>query len=68
MAVVGKSVPRLDGPEKVTGDARFVADVANSATLWVKFVRSPFPHARVTSIDFSAIETRYGSGYRWNVS
>tara|TARA_B100000029_G_scaffold368747_1_gene362479 strand:- start:306 stop:2564 length:2259 start_codon:yes stop_codon:yes gene_type:complete len=60
MAVIGKSVPRLDGPEKVTGNARFVADVADTETLWVKFVRSPFAHARVTAIDFSALETLPG--------
>ncbi len=44
---------RIDGLEKVTGAARFAADVSRPGTLWGKVLRSPLPHARIASIDVS---------------
>ena len=52
-SVIGKGVPAVDGLEKVTGQARYALDVAPANTLWLKFLRSPFAHARVVSIDAS---------------
>ena len=49
--VVGQPVPRTDGVEKVTGTARFTADVQLPGTLWARALRSPFPHARIVRID-----------------
>jgi CO/xanthine dehydrogenase Mo-binding subunit len=49
--VVGQSVPRLDGPAKVTGAARYAADVPRPNALWAKAVRSPHPHARLVRLD-----------------
>ena len=51
--VVGQPVPRTDGVEKVTGAARFTADVHLPGTLWARALRSPFPYARIVSIDTS---------------
>ncbi len=51
--VVGKPIPRVEGPDKITGRARYSADVALPHTLWAKNVRSPYPHARILSIDTS---------------
>ncbi|MPZ14010.1 MAG: molybdopterin-dependent oxidoreductase [Chloroflexi bacterium] len=51
---VGTRVPRVEGPARVTGAARFTADVALHNALWAKVVRSPHPHARIRSIDTSA--------------
>jgi CO/xanthine dehydrogenase Mo-binding subunit len=51
--VIGQPSPRADGPEKVTGSARYTADVALPGTLWGKVLRSPLAHARVVSIDTS---------------
>ena len=48
---VGKPTPRADGPEKVTGKARFTADVALPGTLWGKALRCPYPHARIVNVD-----------------
>ena len=50
---VGQPTGHIEGPEKVTGRARYTADVALPDMLWGKCLRSPFPHARIISIDVS---------------
>ncbi len=52
-AVVGRTVPRVEGPLKVTGAARFTADVELSGLLEAKVLRSPHPHARIVRGDLS---------------
>ena len=52
-ASVGQSVGHVEGPDKVTGRARYTADVVLPGMLWGKCLRSPFPHARIVSIDTS---------------
>jgi CO/xanthine dehydrogenase Mo-binding subunit len=52
-AVIGKPQPRMDGFEKVTGRARFTSDLTLPGMLHLKVLRSPYPHARVVSIDAS---------------
>ena len=52
-SAVGQSVTRGEGPDKVTGKARYTADVLLPGMLWGKVLRSPFPHARIVSIDTS---------------
>lgn len=52
--IVGQPIGRLDGVDKVTGKARFTADVTfPEQLLWGKALRSPLPHARIRSIDTS---------------
>ena len=51
--IIGRRLPRIDGREKVTGDARYAADFAFPGMLWVKVLRSPHAHARIRSIDAS---------------
>jgi xanthine dehydrogenase YagR molybdenum-binding subunit len=51
---VGKRVPRVDGPHKTTGRARYTADVYLPGMLYAKMVNSSLPHARIRSIDTSA--------------
>ena len=51
--VIGKPIPRVEGVGKVNGAAAYTADVAPPMTVWAKNVRSPFPHARILSIDTS---------------
>lgn len=48
--VVGTDVPRVDGLEKVTGAARYTADLKFPRLLHVAVVRSPHPHARVLDV------------------
>ncbi|MDP2605040.1 MAG: xanthine dehydrogenase family protein molybdopterin-binding subunit [Deltaproteobacteria bacterium] len=50
---VGKSVPRLEGAEKVSGRTRYAADIDIPGALWAKLLRSSLPHARILSIDTS---------------
>ncbi len=49
--IIGKSLPRVDGIEKVTGQAKFTVDMAMPGMLHGKFLRSAYPHARILSIN-----------------
>ena len=49
--VVGRSLPRMDGPGKVTGAAVYAADFALPGMLHGAVLRSREPHARLVSID-----------------
>jgi CO/xanthine dehydrogenase Mo-binding subunit len=57
---IGQSVPRVDGVEKVTGQAKFVGDLAVSGMLHGKIIRSSYPHAKIISIDTSKAEALEG--------
>jgi CO/xanthine dehydrogenase Mo-binding subunit len=48
---VGLAIPRPDGPEKVTGQVQYVADLAPKGLLHAKLLRSPHAHARIVRID-----------------
>ncbi len=47
---VGQDVVRVDGLEKVTGAAKYTADLKFPRLLHVAVVRSPHPHARVLDV------------------
>ena len=49
--VVGSSVPRAEGADKVIGRTVYAADVALPGTLWGKILRSPYPHARILHVN-----------------
>ena len=51
--IVGQPLGRLDGADKVTGAARYSADVTLPGLVWGKALRSPLPHARILAIDTS---------------
>jgi CO/xanthine dehydrogenase Mo-binding subunit len=51
--VVGHEVERVDGHEKVSGRAEYVADLSLPGMLWGAVLRSPHAHARIRSIDTS---------------
>ena len=57
---IGKSAPRWNGVEKVTGAARFTVDVALPRMLHARLLRAPLPHARIRAIDTSAAERHPG--------
>ncbi|MDU5106689.1 xanthine dehydrogenase family protein molybdopterin-binding subunit [Clostridium sp.] len=50
---VGKGVTRLDGIEKVTGEAKYVHDIKLQGMLYAKVKTSPYAHALIKSIDIS---------------
>src|SRR5437763_16125410 len=52
--LVGTSLPRQDGPDKVTGRARYAGDQALPGMLYARLVTSAYAHARLLNIDTSA--------------
>ncbi|MCI0849101.1 MAG: xanthine dehydrogenase family protein molybdopterin-binding subunit, partial [Chloroflexi bacterium] len=52
--IIGQSVSRIDGPDKVTGETLFAADVVLPGMLCGKILRSPHPHARIRGFDTAA--------------
>src|SRR6266545_658513 len=50
---VGLSIPRPDGPEKVTGRVQYEGDIKPRGMLHAKLLRSPHAHARILWIDTS---------------
>ncbi|HLA28755.1 MAG TPA: molybdopterin cofactor-binding domain-containing protein [Syntrophales bacterium] len=52
-SVIGKSLPRVDAVVKVTGDAKYTADMMLPGMLYGKILRSPHPHAKILNIDVS---------------
>ena len=57
---VGKRNPRPDGVDKVTGRAKYGADLYLPGMLTGRFLRSPHAHARIKSIDTSAAKALAG--------
>lgn len=54
MKQVGKSVHKVDAHQKVTGQAKFAADLTMPDMLHLKLVYSEKPHARITRLDTDA--------------
>ena len=50
---VGRSIPRLDGPMKVTGKLQYTDDLTLPRMVYAKILRSPHAHAVIKNIDFS---------------
>ena len=59
-SLIGKRIKRLDGPEKVTGRAKYTFDINRPGMLFGKILRSPHAHAKIVSIDTSAAEAMPG--------
>ena len=58
--LIGKRTPRVDSPEKVSGQARYTYDIKRPGMLYGKMVRSPYAHCKIVSIDTSAAEKMPG--------
>lgn len=57
---VGKRVKRYDAEAKVTGKAKYTADMQLPGMLYAKFLRSNVPAAKILSIDTSRAENYPG--------
>jgi len=57
---VGKSAPRVDAYDKVTGAAKYTGDFTFPGMLVGKILKSPIPHGIIKSIDTSAAEALPG--------
>src|SRR5687767_13673300 len=47
LKVVRKDTPRLDGRAKVTGAAKYTADINLPGMLFARMLTSPHPHAKI---------------------
>ena len=59
-SVVGKSYPRVDGADKVTGRSQYAGDVYLPGMLYAKVLKSSRSHARIVNIDTSKAEQLSG--------
>jgi xanthine dehydrogenase YagR molybdenum-binding subunit len=58
--LIGKRISRVDGPDKVSGKAKYTFDINRPGMLFGKILRSPYAHAKITKIDISAAEKMPG--------
>jgi xanthine dehydrogenase YagR molybdenum-binding subunit len=58
--IIGTPVKRIDGPDKVSGRAKYSYDIKRPGMLYGRILRSPHPHARVVSIDLTAAQKAPG--------
>ena len=49
-SVIGKPLPRIDGPAKCAGDTRYADDMVLPRMLFSRLLRSPHPHALVHGV------------------
>jgi len=57
---IGKPIPRRDAADLVTGRAVFIDDLCIPRMLYGKALRSPHPHALISSIDVSKAKALKG--------
>jgi len=53
-STIGGYVPMIDGPEKVSGRARYTADFIAPGMLAGRIFRSPYAHGEIIEVDVSA--------------
>ncbi|MEE8462002.1 MAG: xanthine dehydrogenase family protein molybdopterin-binding subunit [Acidobacteriota bacterium] len=57
---IGQRLGRIEGPAKVTGEAKYTADILLPGMIWGKVLRSPLPHAKIVAIDTREAEQMPG--------
>ena len=60
LATIGNTTARVDAVERVTGEAKFTRDMRLPGMIYGRILRSPFPHARIRSIDTTKAEQLAG--------
>ena len=50
---IGSYVPMIDGPEKVSGRAKYTADIVGAGQLVGCIYRSPYAHGEIVDVDVS---------------
>jgi 4-hydroxybenzoyl-CoA reductase subunit alpha len=50
---IGGYVPMVDGPEKVSGRAKYTADILGTGQLAARIYRSPYSHGEIVAVDVS---------------
>ena len=54
LEVLNRDIPRVDGPDKVTGRARYTHDIRVTGMCWARVLVYPYPRAEVARVDVSA--------------
>jgi CO/xanthine dehydrogenase Mo-binding subunit len=57
---VGQALPRKEENRLLRGRGKFADDIKLRETLYLRFVRSPYAHAKIVSVDVSAAEALAG--------
>src|SRR5690242_3453965 len=57
---LAQKVRRREDPVLITGRGQYVGDIRRPGMLYVSFVRSLYPHARIVSIDTSQAQAHPG--------
>lgn len=60
MKYIGKSIPKIDGYEKVRGTAKYTTDYVNKNMLYAQLLISPYAHAKIVSINTNEAELMTG--------
>lgn len=76
LMIVGKRHPKMDGWERISGNAIYASDIYLPGMLYGKILRSPHPHAKVLNIDATKARALAGvkavltpkdiEGFSWN--
>lgn len=56
----GQAVPRIEDDGLLQGHGQYTDDLAPAGQLRLVFVRSPYPHARILSVDTTAAQALPG--------
>ena len=59
-SVIGKRISRVDGPAKVTGEAKYAYDMNRKGMLHAKAITSPYAYAKLERVDLSSAESTSG--------
>jgi CO/xanthine dehydrogenase Mo-binding subunit len=60
MSEISKSITKKDHAEKMSGEAKYIADIVYPDMLFAKMVRSTIPHGKIVSIDIPKMKDGYG--------
>ena len=63
--IIGSRIPRQDGPEKTTGEAKYSYDINRPGMLWGKLVTSPKAYAELVAVDTSVASSLPGVKAVW---
>lgn len=65
--LIGTSIMRVDGPDKVTGRAKYTFDITRPGMIYGKLIRSPHAHARIVSVNLAPARQAPGvkAAFEW---
>ena len=57
---IGQSVTRCEDPRLITGGGQYTDDINRPNQLYIRILRSPYAHGRITELDVSEARSRPG--------